>query len=275
MLVEHFIVGSSPIISVMIYQIKILNTSNNTRILLISSPSTAGEIYSTVPGDTFKGATPSKGPESGNFSVFRRHKMLFQLSSGQLGFKGATRKSSFVISKLIQLFFNRINILFPNFRYIPCNIYFLGPRNNYSVLMDQIRLGIRSWPQVGNNFSISSSALGGIKKDNSFSQSSTFVPEVQAELLNHIFNLPSLPRPSGGAVNFNAAETDRVRGNNSLIPATLDGLPSFTSVIPDSSAVGSGRRISPTFNNSLGGIKIFDITPIPFNGCKLKKSRRK
>ena len=267
--------GSSPIISVMIYQIKILNTSNNTRILLISSPSTAGEIYSTVPADTFKGATPSKGPESGNFSVFRRHKMLFQLSSGQLGFKGATRKSSFVISKLIQLFFNRINILFPNFRYIPCNIYFLGPRNNYSVLMDQIRLGIRSWPQAGNNFNIPSSALGGIKKDNSFSQSSTFFPE--GIEFNHIFNLPSLPRPSTVAVNSPEGSP--------LIPATLDGLPSLSSVIPDSYTVGSGRRISPTFNaaeservrgnNSLGGIKIFDITPIPFNGCKLKKSRRK
>ncbi len=271
MLVEHFIVGSSPIISVMIYQIKIINTSNNTRILLISSPSTAaGEIYSTVPG-----ATPSKVPESGNFSVFRRQKMLFQLSSGQLGFKGATRKSSFVISKLIQLFFNRINILFPNFRYIPCNIYFLGPRNNYSVLMDQIRLGIRSWPQAGNNFNIPSSALGGIKKDNSFSQSSTFFPE--GIEFNHIFNLPSLPRPSTVAVNSPEGSP--------LIPATLDGLPSLSSVIPDSYTVGSGRRISPTFNaaeservrgnNSLGGIKIFDITPIPFNGCKLKKSRRK
>ena len=68
-----------------IYKIKIINTSNNTRILLISNstnfnqPLNSGNLYN------------------------RRHKMLFQLSCGQLGFKGATRKSSFVISKLIQL----------------------------------------------------------------------------------------------------------------------------------------------------------------------------
>jgi ribosomal protein S11 len=148
MLVEHFIVGSIPILSVM-YIIKIINTSNNTRILLSESRRTA---------------KPST-------------KLLVQLSCGHLGFKGSTRKSSFVVSKLIQLFLKKFFSLYQS-KALPFNIYFLsnGPISNYGVQLDQIRRGL-------------------------------------------------------------------------LEP--------------------KGRQIRST------PCKIFDITPIPFNGCKLKKSLRK
>lgn len=156
MLVEHFIVGSIPILSVM-YILKIINTSNNTRILL-------SESRRTAPPST---------------------KVLVQMSCGHLGFKGSTRKSSFVVSKLIQLFIKKFLSIYMS-KALPFNIYFLsvGPsRSGYGVQLDQIRRGLHAARQI---------------------------------------------RSSGGS---------------------LSGSPFSWS--------------------------IFDVTPIPFNGCKLKKSLRK
>ena len=118
MLVEHFIVGSIPILSVM-YILKFINTKNNTRILLSES----------------RRSLPTK--------------VLLQLSCGHLGFKGSTRKSSFVVSKLIQLFLKKFFSIYMS-KALPFNIYFLslGPISNYGVQLDQIRRGLHAARQI-------------------------------------------------------------------------------------------------------------------------------
>lgn len=263
MLVEHFIEGSIPSFSVM-YNIKILNTSNNTRIILSES-----FRHSVSPHDVFRGEAPALGagslnlrvssggpnpfgggglcppaggaapqgvggghpfplggmpprgsgaapgypdrqvgglPSSAGESLSRSHrasKMLFQLTSGQLGFKGATRKSSFVVSKLIQQFFNFFKSRSDNFRNIQFNIFFVGINPKDGVLMDQIRLALPKL--ISSRFSYLRNGRG----------------------LQNFSNLPNSPLR--------------------------------LAVFSKRGPVG----------------KFSDITPIPFNGCKLKKSRRK
>ena len=123
MLVEHFIVGSIPILSVM-YILKIINTSNNTRILLSESRRTTHPYT----------------------------KVLVHMSCGHLGFKGSTRKSSFVVSKLIQLFLKKFFSIYMS-KALPFNIYFLstGPScqwQGYGVQLDQIRRGLHAARQI-------------------------------------------------------------------------------------------------------------------------------
>jgi len=148
------------------FSIKFIHTSNNTRIILCD-----------------------------------RNKLYFQLTSGQLGFKGASRKSSFVLGKLIQQFALRLRL--PS----------VSPR---SALINPPSSGVNS--SLANSLS-GSSALR--------------------------FNLISFK----GKVPSNAVDLLRLFGNSPVLDKS--------------------RR-----TNVKSPLLISDLTPIPFNGCKLKKSRR-
>jgi len=279
------------------YNIKIINTSNNTRIILTESfrrpvalanlgvwsgnqahitvdappfPQTFGlgpGIGPSAPrlgdhADVVGGAVPwaakltrshgggaQRGPATsgktsnynlrgltpnGSGQTVYSSKFLFQLTSGQLGFKGATRKSSFVVSKLIQQFFNFIKSRSDNFRNIQFNIYFVGINPKDGVIMDQIRLAL---------------------------------PKLIGPATGH-------GRGDEGAPNRGETGPTAGRGTGGFrSPTAPGGFPTTSGGLrPVSRRIMQNFQLAPL---QAGRGKFYDITPIPFNGCKLKKSRRK